>query len=57
MSNRITVWDGVKIGCGIFIVLPAIILGLFFLLVAIPACSKIKEQRAEQVRMKGGSHD
>jgi hypothetical protein len=30
---------------------------LFFLLVAIPACSKIKEQRAEQVRMKGGSHD
>jgi hypothetical protein len=62
VSSKVTVWDGVKIGCGIFIVLPAIIFGFILLLVGIPTCSAIKEQhakekRAKQITVKGGQHE
>ena len=52
MSSKVTVWDGVKIGCGIFIVLPAIIFGFILLLVGIPTCSAIKEQHAKEQQAK-----
>lgn len=43
-SKPISVWDGVKIGCGIFIVLPTIIIGIFLIL-CVPTCAAIKDQR------------
>ena len=47
-KQTITVWDGVKIGCGIFIVLPAIILAFIILLLGIPTCGAIGEARAKE---------
>jgi hypothetical protein len=47
-KQTITVWDGVKIGCGIFIVLPCLILAFFLLILGVPTCGAIKEQRAKE---------
>jgi hypothetical protein len=47
-TQKVTVWDGVKIGCGIFIVLPAIILAFIILLLGIPTCGAIGEARAKE---------
>ena len=46
------VWSGVKIGCGMFIVLPLIILALFVLIFAVPTCNGIKKQRAAMQQTK-----
>ena len=44
----ITIWDGVKIGCGIFIVLPCLILVFFMLILGVPTCGAIKDARAKE---------
>ncbi len=45
-KQTITVWDGVKIGCGIFIVLPAILLVIAMLfLMLVPSCVRAKKAR------------
>ncbi len=44
-NKGMTIWDGVKIGCGIFIVLPAIIIVGIFLILCVPTCAAIKDQR------------
>jgi hypothetical protein len=44
-SKPISVWDGVKIGCGIFIVLPTIIIIGIFLILFVPTCAAIKDQK------------
>lgn len=45
------VWSGVKIGCGIFIVLPLIIIGIT-MAVAVPACGALKEQKEAIEKIK-----
>jgi uncharacterized membrane protein len=45
-KQTITVWDGVKIGCGIFIVLPAILLvATILFLMLVPSCVKARNER------------
>jgi hypothetical protein len=47
-AKPITVWDGVKIVCGIFIVLPAISLVisiLFLMLALVSSCAKARKTR------------
>lgn len=51
-QKSVTVWDGVKIGCGIFIVLPAIILAFIILILGIPTCGAISEARAKEKQRK-----
>jgi hypothetical protein len=48
--QNIGVWTGVKIGCGMFIVLPLIIGGIFLLIAAVPTCTAIREvkEKAKQ---------
>jgi len=45
-QKPITVWDGVKIGCGIFIVLPAILLVATILFLMLVAVMRQGEKRA-----------
>ena len=47
-AKSITIWDGVKIGCGIFIVLPALVIGFIILVIGIPTCGAIKQERAKE---------
>jgi hypothetical protein len=51
-KQTITVWDGVKIGCGIFIVLPCLIFALFLLILGVPTCGAISEARAKEKQRK-----
>jgi hypothetical protein len=51
-QKTITVWDGVKIGCGIFIVLPCLILALLLLILGVPTCGAISEARAKEKQRK-----
>jgi hypothetical protein len=51
-KQTITAWDGVKIGCGIFIVLPCLILALFLLILGVPTCGAISEARAKEKQRK-----
>jgi len=45
-QKSITIWDGVKIGCGIFIVLPAILLvATILFLMLVPSCVKARKAR------------
>jgi hypothetical protein len=56
-SKPISVWDGVKIGFGIFIVLPAIVVSFLILLVCIPTCAALKKHKAQvkqRMEQKGG---
>lgn len=47
-TKQISVWDGVKIGFGIFIVLPTIVIALFVLFICVPTCAAVKKQRAKE---------
>lgn len=51
MSNQTGVWSGVKIGCGMFIVLPAILIGVF-MAIAVPTCGAINKQRETIEKVK-----
>jgi hypothetical protein len=46
--QNVGVWTGVKIGCGMFIVLPLIIGGIFLLFVAVPTCTTIREVKEKE---------
>ena len=47
MSEKITVWSGVKIGCGIFIVLPLIVMACIMLFaMLVPSCIKTSNKNS-----------
>ena len=54
MKQQPGVWSGVKIGCGIFIVLPCILIGVFMIF-ASTTCGIVKEQKKaiEKAKQKG----
>ena len=59
-TQNIGVWSGVKLGCGMFIVLPLILLGVVLLcIMLVPTCIRIRneKQNTEQKASSGISEE